>query len=178
MSEIITRNQPGKRKVYTTKIDLTPMVDLGFLLITFFVFTTTMSTNMAMKLAMPKDDQAGMHIAQSGAVTLKPDENKLWYYEGEMPTDKSKIIAIAYTDINNLRSKLIDLKNRLIAANGDDKKLMVMIKPTASASFSNMVDMLDEMKICGVARYALLVVDEREVRMIKTINREIEIHIE
>ena len=76
------------------------------------------------------------------------------------------MIAIAYTDINSLRSKLLGLKYRLIAANGDDKKLMVMIKPTAAASFSNMVDMLDEMKICDMKRYALMDVDEREEKMI------------
>ena len=165
MSEIITRHQHGKRKVHNTKVDLTPMVDLGFLLITFFVFTTTMSTNMAMKLVMPKDDHVGTPIAQSGAVTMIPDEKNIWYYEGDMPTDKSKMIVIAYDDINNLRSRLISLKNRLIAANGDDKKLMVMIKPMASSNFSNVVDMLDEMKICGVTRYALMDVDEKEAAM-------------
>jgi biopolymer transport protein ExbD len=166
MSEIITRSKPGGRKIHNTKVDLTPMVDLGFLLITFFVFTTTMSTNVGMKLILPKDDHVGMPVAESGAVTIIPDENKIWYYEGNIPTNKDQMIAIDYSDINNLRSRLIGLKNRLIAANGDVKKLMVMIKPTAMASFSNMVDMLDEMKICGLTRYALLDVDRSEQKMI------------
>src|SRR5215217_1010436 len=130
MSEIITLSRAGKRKVHNTKVDLTPMVDLGFLLITFFVFTTTLSTNMALKLVMPKDDQVGMPIAESGAVTIIPDQQNLWYYEGNMPTNNNALVAISYGDINNLRERLISLKNRLIAANGDDKKLMVMIKPT------------------------------------------------
>ncbi|MES2645372.1 MAG: hypothetical protein V4717_00755 [Bacteroidota bacterium] len=76
------------------------------------------------------------------------------------------MIAISYNDINNLRSRLIGLRNRLTTANGDDEKLMVMIKPTATSNFNNMVDMLDEMKICGVKRYALMDVTVLENQLI------------
>ena len=166
MADIIIRNPRGSRKQLNTKVDLTPMVDLGFLLITFFVFTTTMSENMAMKLVMPKDDHVGTPIAESGAVTIIPTDKTIWYYEGNMPANKNEMTAIAYADVNNLRSRLIGLKNRLIVANGNDNKLMVMIKPTASASFSDMVNMLDEMKICDMKRYALLDLDDKEAAII------------
>ena len=166
MSEIITRNKNGKRKQLNTRVDLTPMVDLGFLLITFFVFTTTMSENMAMKLVMPKDDHVGTPIAESGAVTIIPTDKTIWYYEGNMPANKNEMTAIAYSDINNLRERLLGLKNRLITAKGNDEKLMVMIKPAASANFSDVVDMLDEMKICNMKRYALLDLDDKEAAMI------------
>ena len=166
MSEIITRSKAGKRPVHNTKVDLTPMVDLGFLLITFFVFTTTMSEDMALHLIMPKDDQVGTQVPQSGAVTIIPDEKNIWYYQGELSADSTNMIAISYDNINNFRSRIMGLRNRLIAAHGDDEKLMVMIKPTATAAFSNMVDMLDEMKICGVKRYALMDITEPEEKMI------------
>jgi biopolymer transport protein ExbD len=166
MADIIIRNTNGKRKQLNTKVDLTPMVDLGFLLITFFVFTNTLSSNMAMKLVMPKDDKDGIIIPESGAVTIIPDEKNVWYYEGNIPLEENELASIAYSDMNNLRGRLLGLSNRLIQANGNNNKLMVMIKPTSRATFSNMVDMLDEMKICNLTRYALLNMDANEEKLI------------
>lgn len=168
MADIITRNQKGGRKIHSTKVDLTPMVDLGFLLITFFVFTTTLSSTQALHLIMPKDDQKHRtDIPESGAVTIIPDENGIWYYEGNMPTDKSKMVSMTYNNINELRNKLLTLSQRLIRAHGNNDKMMVMIKPTPAASFSQVVDMLDEMKICAVKRYALLDIEQKEYAMLK-----------
>jgi biopolymer transport protein ExbD len=156
MAEIISRNEKPGRRMHSVKVDLTPMVDLGFLLITFFVFTTTMSEIKALKLVMPKDDGKGTPVAESGTVTIIPGEHRLWYYEGEFPGSKSGIKPIPYTRIDQLRTNLVQLKNKLTGINGNDDKLVVMIKPLKNASFNNIVNMLDEMKICGIKRYALM----------------------
>ena len=142
---------PGvkKSKKLSTRVDLTPMVDLGFLLITFFIFTTTMSQPTTMPLNLPKDtdkpDEQNK-LKESAAFTVMPaKDNKVYYYEG---LDTSKIQA---ADWKTIRDAILDKKRR---TNPDD--FMVIIKPDKDATYKNTVDMLDEMKIDDVKRYALV----------------------
>ena len=94
----ITNNQKqlkGKRLLKkSTRVDLTPMVDLGFLLITFFVFTTTMSTTKAMGMITPNDNDTSTTdlICESCVITVLPTaNNKLYYYEGSDKNAQYKI---------------------------------------------------------------------------------------
>jgi len=142
---------PGvkKSKKLSTRVDLTPMVDLGFLLITFFIFTTTMSQPTAMPLNLPKDtdkpDEQNK-LKESAAFTVMPAKNdKVYYYEG---LDPSKIQA---SDWKTIRDAILDKKRRT-----DPNDFMVIIKPDKDATYKNTVDMLDEMKIDDVKRYALV----------------------
>lgn len=100
-----------KSKKLSTRVDLTPMVDLGFLLITFFIFTTTMSEPTSMKLSLPKDVKDPrdiMKIKQSSVITIMPSkDNRIYYYEGELQANGSNIKT---TDFNNIRNIIIQKK--------------------------------------------------------------------
>ncbi len=141
---------PGvkKGKKLSTRVDLTPMVDLGFLLITFFIFTTTMSQPTTMKLAMPKDDVKDddlTKIKESGSLTiLMGKKNTVYYYEG---MDPSKLQSTTY---GKLREVILNKKKSTPA---DD--LFVTIKPDNDATYKNAVDVLDEMTINDIKRYAM-----------------------
>src|SRR3989337_1786691 len=96
---------PGvkKAKKLSTRVDMTPMVDLGFLLITFFIFTTTMSTPSTMDLYMPKDvdkEEDQNKAKQSGALTvMMGTDNHVYYYEGKLEDDASNFKSTTFTDM-------------------------------------------------------------------------------
>ena len=153
MAEIITNNsnKGGKRCTRkSTKVDLTPMVDLGFLLITFFVFTTTMSISTAMGMMTPKEEGPDTPIAESTVITILPAaNNKLYYYEGF--EEKAIFKTTDYTAVG-LRNLLMDKKKR-VEANGKDA--ILIIKPSKLSCFKNVINLIDESKICMYKRYFL-----------------------
>jgi len=153
---------PGvkKSKKLSTRVDLTPMVDLGFLLITFFIFTTTMSQPTAMKLNLPKDvdkPEDQNKLKESAAFTVMPSKaNQVFYYEG---LDPSKLQSASFKQIRDL---ILDKKRRT-----DPKDFMVIIKPTKDATYKNLVDILDEMTIDEVKRYALVDLSPDEYKFVE-----------
>ena len=142
---------PGvkKGKKLSTRVDLTPMCDLGFLLITFFIFTTTMSKPTAMNLAMPKDtdkpDELNK-VKESGALTIMLGKGDVVYYY--FANDPTKLQTTGYKDIRGI---ILEKKKNTPA---DD--FFVTIKPDQDATYKNAVDMLDEMTINAIKRYAMI----------------------
>ena len=156
---------PGvkKAKKLSTRVDLTPMVDLGFLLITFFIFTTTMSQPTAMKLFLPKDTEKPEEqnkVKESGALTLLVGkDNNIFYYEGQLAPDGSNFKS---TNFKEIRTVIINKKRST-----DPKDFVVVIKPSAESTYKNTVDLLDEMTINDVKRYALVDISEPEFAFLK-----------
>lgn len=152
MAEII---ESGKKKSKrSTRVDLTPMVDLGFLLITFFIFTTAMSKPTGLKIYLPKSvpDSLRMPTPVSGALTiLLAGETQIYYYEGDNPRQMHS------TDLKAIRNIIMDKKKRT-----DPKKFMVIIKPGKQTNMYALVKVLDEMTINAVKRYAMVDIDPVE----------------
>ena len=193
MAEINTPSAAGgkagsrRSKKLSTKVDLTPMVDLGFLLITFFIFTTTMSTPSTMDLFMPKDtnkDEDQNKAKESGALTIMLGKNNVvYYYEGQLAPDASNFKTSNFKDI---RAEIINKRKDVIAThqhdascektwakyNGDknsclDRDFVVVIKPDPDATYKNTVDILDEMTINGVKRFAMVDLFPQELELIQ-----------
>ena len=158
---------PGvkKAKKLSTRVDMTPMVDLGFLLITFFIFTTTMSTPSTMDLFMPKDtnkDEELNKAKQSGALTvMMGKDNHLYYYEGKLAEDASNFLSTSFDPDKGIRKIIIDKKKRT-----PPEDLVIVLKPNEEATYKNTVDMLDEMTINNVKRFALVDISEVENQLI------------
>ena len=158
------------------KIDMTPMVDLGFLLITFFVFTMTMSIPKATDLFMPKDDLTHpQSLPNSLALSLLlSDNNKVYYYNGDFneAANANKIFETNYSTYEGI-GKIIRQKQKDIDASGKfadgGKGLMLLIKPTSGSVYKNVIDALDEVVINDVRKYAIVEPAKEEISYIRSI---------
>lgn len=170
MAELDTSSSGGKKgpgvkksKKLSTRVDLTPMVDLGFLLITFFIFTTTMSQPTSMRLFLPKDTEKPEEqnkVKESGALTIMlGKDNTIYYYEGTLLPDGSNFKTTNFKEIRDI------IINKKKSTNPED--FVVVIKPSPESTYKNTVDMLDEMTISEIKRYALVDLFDIELQLIR-----------
>ena len=144
------------QKIKSTKVDLTPMVDLGFLLITFFIVTTTMQEQRSMKFFLPADG-IPTNIPKSTALTIVPmDNNQVYYFHGDLnDAIQSNAFGVTGFSLDKGIGQLIRDKKKVLKALGKEKDLMVLIYPDKLSSYKNVVDLLDEMLINDVHHYCL-----------------------
>ncbi len=149
MAELDTSSGGGKKgkvrsKKQATKVDLTAMVDLAFLLITFFMLTTSLSKPQAMDIAKPdKDikDIERLELRESQTMTILLGKNdKIAWYMGE--AGKSAPTIEGFGDI---RSSLLKNKKQVKDASGRD--IVIIVKPTDGSNYKNFVDIMDEINI-------------------------------
>ena len=157
-----------KMKKHHLQSDMTPMVDLGFLLITFFVITTELNKPVVTKLVMP-DEGGESLVGETDAITvLLTKNNTVYYYEGQLEQALAKgtirLTSLSYRNgIGDvIREKQLDLDVNPRAKEGR-KGLMLIIKPHSDASYSNVIDMLDEVMINDVQKYVMTKPGEEEV---------------
>jgi biopolymer transport protein ExbD len=168
MAELNTGDGGGKKggkvrsKKANSKVDLTAMVDLAFLLITFFMLTTTLSKPQSMDLGLPDKNEdptknKDIKVDENRTMTvLLGDNNKLVYYVGLLETPKDGPKDVAYGK-EGIRKKLVDRKKLVLEYTGKkDKGIIVIIKPSKKSNYRNLIDILDEMAIVGVPTYAIV----------------------
>lgn len=154
-----------RSKKQNSKVDLTAMVDLAFLLITFFMLTTSLSKPQSMDLSLPNKDDDDKNIPpvkvdenRTMTVMLGAD-NKMVYYMGLLATPIAGPKDIAYGK-DGIRREVLKRKKSVLeysTALGKPKNgIIVIIKPTKKSTYRNLVDILDEMAITGVETYAIV----------------------
>jgi len=192
-------------KKHSTRVDMTPMVDLGFLLITFFMLTTTMIKPQTMEISMPtKDDVKDEDRPKvKNAVTVILGKNdKVYWYEGTKDEKTGADPVINTTDFSKdgirkaLLAKNYDIvkkveeikkkkneekehsekmdsvyKKQISEAKADRKSPVILIKATDGSTYRNLVDILDEMQICSLGKYAIVPVDSYDLTLIKDLDK-------
>jgi biopolymer transport protein ExbD len=182
-----------RAKKQSTHIDMTPMVDLAFLLLTFFMLTTTFGKPKTMEINMPvKDPTNTVKNEVNNALTfLLSGDDKIYWYYGELKPDtkltltdystqgirkllldrnKQAVDEIKTLRENALKTKMADttLKRMEVDIKGKKYALMVLVKTDDKAKYKNVINVLDELNICLIGKYALVDLDMREYDLIKT----------
>src|SRR6478609_25060 len=149
-----------RSKKGSTRIDMTPMVDLAFLLLTFFVMTTTLNKPQTMEITMPEKPKPGdemPEINEKNVLTLVlGEDDKIYWYVGI--TDP--VIEVSNFSATGIRKILLEKKAEL-------PKLVVLIKAMDEAKYKNMVDIMDEMNISSMQRFALVDITPTDVQLVK-----------
>lgn len=178
-----SETKKGKPERKILRVDFTPMVDMNLLLITFFMFCTTLSIPQIMDVAMPTD-KGEQPVPDSKSVTVILGENdKVYYYEGLAnyedytslkETNTLGLRNMLLTRNNANMSKIKELRQKRYNKQITEKEfkemssnikkskdgLIVLIKPTEKSNYKNLVDALDEMQICGVGKYTIVDVED------------------
>lgn len=169
MAEIETKRSSEKKKrfnIKSTRVDLTPMVDLGFLLLTFFVFTTALTEAKAMDLVVPYDDSTTKDpVCESCVLTVLLDkDNRIKYYEGAAENNPPvKETGFAPDEI---RTILMHKKADVERVRGSGDQFILIIKPSAASNFKNFVDITDEVTICQIKKYYVDEINEADKRIL------------
>jgi biopolymer transport protein ExbD len=162
MASLNTTAAPKGRMLHAAlRVDMTPLVDLGFLLITFFVFTSTLGRSAATALVMPKDGSPSKAAASKTLSLLAGDANKVYAYSGFW--GQNKISQTSYDVHRGVGAMIRAKKAELIKAGANANELLLIIKPSPEASYQNIVDLLDEVTINGIKQYAIVDADAVEM---------------
>lgn len=197
------KHQKRRAKKMSTRIDMTPMVDLAFLLLTFFVLTSTFNKAKTMEINFPADpkDEKDIMPINNALTFLMSKDNKIYYYEGEFyqkgnPKGKPET-SIVKTDFSKegLRKVLLeknkptrealtkledkfkkkefaDTTYKRMVRDEKSKKaaLTVLLKADDKATYKNMIDLIDELNITQVGKYAVVDLMPAELELIKAAN--------
>ncbi|MBI1192619.1 MAG: biopolymer transporter ExbD [Bacteroidetes bacterium] len=139
------RNQPP------VDMDMNPMVDMAFLLLTFFMLATTFSQPRTMEIVMPPKPEPQQElleqpIKESKALTLilGNDDNVHWYR------------GVSEPQLHTIFYGADGLQPLLVRLNSEVSELVVLIKPLPDSRYENLVDVLDDLTLAGIERYALV----------------------
>jgi biopolymer transport protein ExbD len=190
MGEIIENESGHKKgsgrrapKKHGSHIDMTPMVDLMCLLITFFMLTTAFSKPKVMEITMPEKntetdpaDQPKVAADRTFSILLTADDKVYWYWHKETPEGQAKKNERVFTEIYELKEKVKkgelvmeddSLNARIKRIKKSDKKSpIILIKADEKTKYKSIVNVVDEMAICNIANYAIVDIAPEEKALI------------
>ncbi len=162
MAEIVQsggkKGKGRKRSRLGVRLDMTPMVDVAFLLLTFFMLTTTLLTPQVMEITMPPDSKIPVEIAESNLLTLRirADMAVFWNMGSEAPQ------KIAENDVQKILKEHLQI----------NPKLSTLIKIDRQAKYQTLVTMVDDLNETQALlhqtekRFSLVAMDDTDKKLV------------
>jgi biopolymer transport protein ExbD len=158
------KHSKKKRRRIGVRIDMTPMVDVAFLLLTFFMLTTTMAKPQTMEINLPPGD-ANVEVAESNLLTVRvvpTDKDTIWIYTN-IGVDKP-------VKIEGSRAKSIRALGKLLYDNNKaNPKLITLLKIDKKAKYVDMVNIMDEMNLADITRFSLAPMSDIDKKILEKI---------
>ena len=143
-----------KKKRAGVRIDMTPMVDVAMLLLTFFMLTTVFNKPQTMELNLPPDSKVQVEVAATTLLTVRVAPNmEIYWNMGNEPTALKKIT------IKELRP-LLKEKLRNIP------KLITLVQIDRDAKYNDMVDIIDELNLAEITRFSIAPLKDTDKKLI------------
>ncbi|MCB2378391.1 biopolymer transporter ExbD [Hymenobacter sp. BT635] len=143
--------------------DMTPMVGLGFLLVTFFLLASDFTKTTVLQLTMPvkrAEDNGPLCNLTDVMTIVLGKHGKVWYYPGLLREGEKPEVRITDFASTGLRQVLLKQKR-------ESGKLTVLIKPSDDAKYQDIVDALDEMSITDQSGFALVDISKAEEEILR-----------
>lgn len=155
MAQIQQSDSEGKNRSHKGfHIDMTPMVDLAFLLLTFFVMTSALIKPFTLRLDLPQEEGTPPPIPASRVLNLILGENnKIYWYQADDPHMQQTSFS---SD---------GVRKLLLQKNAQIQKMYVLIKPSDKSTYKNVIDILDEILITEIQRYALVKIEDADQQL-------------
>jgi biopolymer transport protein ExbD len=156
MASIETSQKKSKYFTRNVKVDMTPMVDLGFLLITFFIFTTSMKKDHGLEYRTPIPDLSNpMLVKCTKTITIQPgNDGKVKWIDCINGIEQAPLSLHLYAG-HELRTRLLAKREQMRAIFGDPQELFVIVRPDSTCSYEIFMDVIDELLITEVKRYSV-----------------------
>lgn len=149
------KGKKKKKRRIGIRIDNTPMVDIAFLLLTFFMLTTTMNRPQTMEINLPPSNDVTVEVAQSNLMTIRVKEDGSLYWNlGVDPPEK-----VEFTGLRALMTE----------RNLQNPKLITLIKIDRKGKYKMMVDIMDELNLANVTRFSLAPMEDADLKILDAV---------
>lgn len=149
------KGKKKKKRRIGIRIDNTPMVDIAFLLLTFFMLTTTMNRPQTMEINLPPSNDVTVEVAQSNLMTIRVKEDgSIFWNLGVDPPE-----MVEFTGLRALMTE----------RNLQNPKLITLIKIDRKGKYKMMVDIMDELNLANVTRFSLAPMEDADLKILEKV---------